>query len=218
MLKVDPGAATALVAARVVATEPGARVGVMEPGADMAQVQGTAMAPAMAAARVVVMEPEAARARDQGVAKEPGTAAAAALATTATAGMEKVVMGLGLTVTLTVMAAVAIMEDTTATVSPVITATPARVPTPAEDRVTVMEKGTAKAQDQGTDPHLTVAARLGAAVARGQRAEPGLLREMAAIRRVWVPPAMALTAQHRLKAKAHTAFTLRNHRRCEGIV
>ena len=190
----------------------------MEPGADMAQVQGTAMAPAMAAARVVVMEPEAARARDQGVAKEPGTAAAAALATTATAGMEKVVMGLGLTVTLTVMAAVAIMEDTTATVSPVITATPARVPTPAEDRVTVMEKGTAKAQDQGTDPHLTVAARLGAAVARGQRAEPGLLREMAAIRRVWVPPAMALTAQHRLKAKAHTAFTLRNSRRCEGIV
>ena len=192
MLKVDPGAATALAVARVVATEPGARVGVMEPGA--------------------------ARARDQGVAKEPGTAAAAALATTATAGMEKVVMGLGLTVTLTVMAAVAIMEDTTATVSPVITATPARVPTPAEDRVTVMGKGTAKAQDQGTDPHLTVAARLGAAVARGQRAEPGLLREMAAIRRVWVPPAMALTAQHRLKAKAHTAFTLRNHRRCEGIV
>jgi hypothetical protein len=132
--------------------------------------------------------------------------------------MEKVVMGLGLTVTLTVMAVVAIMEDTTAMVSPVITATPARVPTLAEDRVTVMGKGTAKAQDQGTDPHLTVAARLGAAVARGQRAEPGLLREMAAIRRVWVPPAMALTAQHRLKAKAHTAFTLRNHRRCEGIV
>ncbi len=203
MLKVDPGVATALAAARVVATEPGARVGVMEPGEDMAQVQGTAMAPAMAAARVVVMEPGAARARDQGVAKEPGTAAA---------GMEKVVMGPGLTVTL------AVMEDTTATVSPVITATPARVPTPAEDRVTVMGKGTAKAQDQGTDPHLTVAARLGAAVARGQRAEPGLLREMAAIRRVWVPPAMALTAQHRLKAKAHTAFTLRNHRRCEGIV
>jgi hypothetical protein len=86
--------------------------------------------------------------------------------------MEKVVMGLGLTVTLTVMAVVAIMEDTTAMVSPVITATPARVPTLAEDRVTVMGKGTAKAQDRGTDPLLTVAARLGAAVAQDQRADP----------------------------------------------
>ena len=173
---------------------------------------GAATAPV--AAQVMVMEPVAARA--QVMVMEPGTATVAALATMGTAGMEKVVMGLGLTVTLTVMAVVAIMEDTAATVSPVITATPARVPTLAEDRVTVMGLGRAKALDQGTDRLLTVAAQLGAAVARDQRVEPGLLREMAVARRPQVPPAMAATAQHRLKA--HTAFTSRNHRRCESIV
>jgi hypothetical protein len=218
-----------------VATELAARVRVKESGADMAQVQGTAMATAMATARVMVMGLGAARARVQGVAKGPGTATAAAPAIVGTAGMEKVVMGLGRTVTLTVIAVMAIREDTTATVSPAMAATPARVPTPAKGRVTVMGKGTArgtaKAQGLGTDRLLTVAARMGAAAARDQRVEPGLLgpaaardqraeagllREMAVIHRLQVPPAVAVTAQHRLKA--HTAFTLRNHRRCESIV
>jgi hypothetical protein len=130
---------------------------VMEPVAARAQVQGAATA--MAAAQVMVMEPGAARAQVQ------GAATAAALATMVTAVM-------------------AIMEDTTATVSPVIMATLARVPTLAEDRVTVMGLGRAKALDLGTDRLLTVAAQLGAAVARDQRVELGLLREMGVIRRV----------------------------------
>jgi hypothetical protein len=148
---------------------------------------GADTALAMAAARATVMELGSAMALAMAArATVMGLGAAMALAAMGTAGVEKVLMGMDLTVTPTVMAVMAIMEDTTATVSPVITAILARVLSLAEDRVMVMGLGAAKAQNQGADRFLIVAARPGAAVVQDQRVQLGLFRELAVVHRVQV--------------------------------